>query len=583
MHAMRGRRIPIVVVLIGLLAAAVASGDRRVRADAGVREPAVAASMPATGVRSSAWFCAGGPTGRGPSGDQVAISNGGSGAVRVAIDVLIAGRDATEQLVTVSPRSTTTLPVARLSRAPAAAVVVQPLGGAVVVEQGFAVNGDVAMAPCATRGSSNWYFAAGSSVGGAQTWLSLMNPFSVDAVVDVEADSENGFRAPGSLQGLVVPRNSRLAVRIDQTVAEQRAVAVAVRARNGSRVVATQSVIQPGSGAKRSVSLSVGALAPSRTWMFADNRSRAGAVQRLVLADPEDVDATARVSIVADVAAVIEPQVVHIPATSAVTVDFSGVVPAGVTYTLVVRSVVPVVAETRDLYVDEFRGIVTEVGSTAAARRWSFSGGPFTATGSGGDRPRVAAGFDLAIVMDVGATAGQIRSVYTALVHNGHVARFRSVTRAAALANLLARERDNPSLARSMTSAMMPASFDVSARSDSLISVLRQYFGARAGVDSVVTAATEGPQFDDDVVVLNPGTRPVRVSVTATAGGSSPSAPGTTDVEIAPGRQATISLVSLKSSGAAASVSATGPVVAERLSAGPWGVTRSPGVPWLLG
>jgi len=75
--AARGRRVPVVIVLVGLLVAAVAVGDRRVKADAGVHQPAVAASMPAADVRSSAWYCSGGPVGAGPSGDRVTISNVG--------------------------------------------------------------------------------------------------------------------------------------------------------------------------------------------------------------------------------------------------------------------------------------------------------------------------------------------------------------------------------------------------------------------------------------------------------------------------------------------------------------------------
>jgi Family of unknown function (DUF5719)/FtsX extracellular domain len=576
---MTGRRLPLVVLLVGLLVAAIAVGDRRVQAERGVTTPAVAASTPAKGVRSSAWYCAGGPTRRGASADQVTISNVGSHPVRIVIDVMVAGHDVAEHFVTVAARSSTTVPVARLSPAPSAALVVEPLGGGVVVEQGYSANGDVAMAPCATRASSSWYFAAGSSVGGAQTWLSLFNPFANDAVVDVEAYSEGGFRAPGSLQDLVVGHGSRLAVRLDQSVAEQRIVAVAVHARNDSLIVATQSVVQPRPGAVTSASLSLGALAAARTWMFADNRSRAGAVQQLVLANPGDADTTASVSVVADVAAVIEPRVVRVPATTAVAVDFSGLVPASVSYTLVVHSVAPVVAETRDAYGGELPGLATEVGSTAASRRWSFAGGPFTATGLGGDRPQVPNGFDLAIVMRVAATDDQIAAVHSELARDPHVKSVRTVTRNAALAAFEAANRDNPALIASVTSAMMPVSFNVNDRADKFLPRLTRYFGSRVGVDAVVTAASQGPGYADDVVVLNPETRPVRISLVVMAGGSTLSGPAMTGVVVAPLHQVTISLLSLARTGVAVVVDASGPVVAERFTGGPWGVTRSPGVP----
>jgi hypothetical protein len=577
-----GHRLPVVVVLVGLVVAAAAVGDGRANADAGVREPALAASIPAAGVRSSAWYCAGGPVGIGPSGDRVTISNVGSRAVPVAVDVMVAGSPVAERLVTVTARSSKTLSVAQLSRAPAAAVVVQPLGEGVVVQQGYSTAGDVAMAPCATRASSSWYFAAGSSVGGAQQWLSVFDPFGIDAVVDVEAYTESGFRSPGSLQGLIVRQGSRISVRVDRAVAEQKNVAVAVHARNGALIVAAQSLVRPLPGNRTSVSLSLGGPAPARTWMFAENRSRANAVQQLVLANPGDTDATARVFVVPDVAAVIEPRVVPVPATSAVAVDFSGVVPAGVAYTLVVRSAVPVVAESRDLFANasgSLPGLVTEVGSTTAARRWAFAGGPFTATGLGGAAPRVPDGFDLTVLMAVKATAHQIGVVRAALKFDGHVRRFHMVTREEALSTFAGIERDNPALLQSVTKDMLPVSFNVVVKNQASVAVVTRRDRTRAGVDRILTADVLRPTVVDDVVVLNPGSHAVRVSVVTTAGGATLTGQGMSNVLVAPGRQVTISLLALVRTGAAAVVSASGPVVAERFTGGPWGVTRAPGVP----
>jgi hypothetical protein len=552
---MTGRRLPLVVLLVGLLVAAIAVGDRTVRTDRGVTTPAVAASSPAAGVRSSAWYCAGGPVGKGASADQVTISNVGSHPVSVAIDVMVVGHAVAEHFVTVAARSSTTVPVSRFSRASSAALVVQPLGSDVVVEQGFAVNGDVAMAPCATRASSDWYFAAGSSVSGAQTWLALFNPFADDAVVDVESYSEDGIRDPGTLQGIDVSPGSRLVVRVDQSVAQQRIAAVAVHARSGSRVVATQSVVEPGSHGHINASISLGALTPSTTWMFADNRSVAGATQQLVLANPGEVDATARVQVVTDVAATIAAREVKVPATTAVAVDFSTVVPVGAAYTLVVDSEVPLVAETRDTYGGEFPGLVTEVGATAAAPQWLFAGGPFTATGLENGRIELPAGTDFRVVMNASATDSRIASVRAVLTHNHHVKSVRTATHAAG-----------------------PVTLDVAATKVAYIASLIEYARKRPGVDTVVTA-TKGPSYADDIVVLNPGPRAAVVSLVATAGGDTVPGPGMTNVEIAPFHAVTMPLVTLAQKGVAVVLHATGAVVAERFTGGPWGVTRSPGVP----
>ena len=500
----------------------------------------------------------------------------------VVVDVMVAGRAVKERLVTVAARSSTTLQMAQLSAAPSAAVAIQPLGGAVVVEQGYSVNGDVAMAPCATRASGSWFFAAGSSVGGALQSLSLFDPFAVDAVVDVEGFTENGLRAPGSLQGIVVPHQSRLAVRIDRAIAQQNLVAIFVRVRTGARIVADQIVTRARSKTSTNTSLSLGATQAGSTWMFADNRSRAGAAQRLVIANPGETDAKARVSIVADVDAVIEPRVVQVPAGAAVAVDFAGVVPPGVNYTLVVRSPVPVVAETRDTFApgrSELTGLVTEVGSPVASNRWWFAGGPFAATGVGGGGPRVPGAFDQTVVMKAGATVAEISDVHSALLRDGHIVRFTTVSRSAAKRAYLQANRDNPSLIANASEATMQMSFNLVVKSQSFLTLLHNRYASRAGVAAVISVAGQAPPVTDDVVVLNPGTRPVRVTVVASAAGSILRGAGMRDVVVSPGDQVTISLVGLAGKNAAAVVTASGPVVAERFTGGTLSATRSPGVP----
>jgi hypothetical protein len=191
----------------------------------------------------------------------------------------------------------------------------------------------------------------------------------------------------------------------------------------------------------------------------------------------------------------------------------------------------------------------------------------------------VPAGFDLAIVMDVKATDAEIAAVHTALAHNGHVRSVRTVTRDAALTAFREAQRDNPTLVANTTRASMAVTFDVVARGSTWITPLTQYFGARPGVARVVTVANQGPVYTDDVVIFNPGSRAAVVSLVATAGGSTLSGLGMTNVEVAPLHQVTVSLVALERKGVAVVVHATGAVVAERFTGGPWGVTRSPGVP----
>ena len=159
------------------------------------------------------------------------------------------------------------------------------------------------------------------------------------------------------------------------------------------------------------------------------------------------------------------------------------------------------------------------------------------------------------------------------------VVRVGAVNRAAALVRYNRAERNNPSLLAAATEAKFPWSFDVALeRRDSMSNMRRQY-GRLAGVDTVVTLDSEAPLVADQIVVFNPGSRPWRVTVRPSASGSLLSGAGMTRVLVAPGRQSTISLAALTQAGVAVVVDASGPVVAERFSAGPWGLTHAPGVP----
>ena len=154
-------------------------------------------------------------------------------------------------------------------------------------------------------------------------------------------------------------------------------------------------------------------------------------------------------------------------------------------------------------------GLVTEVGATAPARQWSFAGRSVHRDGPGWRPAAVPAGFDLAVVMDVDATDAQIADVRAALAHDGHVKRVQTVTRDAALARSAPPNANNPSLLASVTSAMMPVIVRRRQRSDRWITPLGST--SAGGVDTVVTLESQAPLVADQVVVLNPGSRPVRV------------------------------------------------------------------------
>ena len=213
--AAKGRRVPVVIVLVGLLAAAISAGDRRDEADAGLRTPTVAASMPATGCAVERVVLRGRTRREGrehrprddlqrrePTGADRDRHDG-----RRAQDDL-ASRDGRRAQQQNRCRCRSVALAGRRGRRPT--VRTRRRGRAGVLRERRRRDGALRDAARRPAGIS----PPRSTGNGAQQWLSLLNPFSVDSVVDVEAFTETGFRAPGSLQGLVVPHASRLSVRV---------------------------------------------------------------------------------------------------------------------------------------------------------------------------------------------------------------------------------------------------------------------------------------------------------------------------------------------------------------------------------
>ena len=89
--------------------------------------------------------------------------------------------------------------------APWIGAIVDIDAGAVAVEQ--QVDGSLGRAatPCATAGSSEWYFATGATLINASVDLSLLNPYPTDAVVDLSFTTDQGSEQPQEFQGMVVP------------------------------------------------------------------------------------------------------------------------------------------------------------------------------------------------------------------------------------------------------------------------------------------------------------------------------------------------------------------------------------------
>jgi hypothetical protein len=338
--------------------------------------PAVEASGPrvdAVGA-STTWYCAEGtanPGGR--ASEELVVGNVDRRPTQVVVTV-DAGVDVAPVLrpYTVAPGRVLRIRVSDLAPVADPGIVVETTGGRAVVEHLLDRFGDTALGPCAREPVTSARFAAGTTSKGSELWLALFNPFPDDAIVDVEAVTEGGRRAPGQLQGIVVPRQTRVSVPIHDSIPRVDTVATQVTVRRG-RIVAEQSQFLDGSDGRRGLALSLGSDL-ARTWRFPIGISGSGRQQRLVLANPGGRDTTVRVAFTLDAAAAVEPQELILPATSVLTPDLS-LVPPDIGFSITVRSSLPIVAESIGASSTpqpaEARGIATDPGLTAGARVWA--------------------------------------------------------------------------------------------------------------------------------------------------------------------------------------------------------------------
>jgi len=397
-RARQVRRGPIVVAVVALLAGAVAvevvdPGD----AD----EPRGAASAVGAGIDadtvipsgdalSTTWYCAEGttaPDGRAP--ETVFVANLGGRRARAVVTVMPGDADPQQRRVEVPAGERVAVDVADVLAAPEAlqtggalrgpGVVVEVFGSPGIVEHSVRdeTSGDEGMGPCARRAGTQWYFGGGTTVRGAEQYLSLFNPFGDDAVVDVTFLTDGGVQTPDGVQGLVVPRRTRLAVLVHEQVRRQERVATVVEARTG-RVVAEQSLRFDGSDGPAGIALAPGAPRLSEEWwlpfgttggdgsalvMIANFATRGAPLAvRASTGDPANDPPADELEVPGRAVSAI-PVGQSAPAATELGVSVRGRGDAGA------REPVAVVA-----IATSAAGVVTDAGVARPARRWAFAG-----------------------------------------------------------------------------------------------------------------------------------------------------------------------------------------------------------------
>jgi hypothetical protein len=294
---------------------------------------AASPSLSGSGVLSQMWVCPGVPaSGLEGFGGEVIVVNTGETPVVGRVRILRAEGDPLERPLEVAAGEVLEIDVDEAVTTPFAGVVVETFDGRAVVEQRAHHPVGSALVPCASDTASQWYFADGSTAGGAYADYVLTNPGLAPAVVDVAFVSPTGARAPQALQGIVLDPQSTTVVRLgDEYGRDEAWLAVMIEATTG-RFVAGRSQHYLGDG-RLGYTMSLGISQPDDQWWFADGELGPGLIEQVSVLNPTNQD------VVADIVALgipldelpTEPIQIQVPARSAARVDIGalGVLPEG--------------------------------------------------------------------------------------------------------------------------------------------------------------------------------------------------------------------------------------------------------------
>lgn len=353
---------------------------------------------------SSSWFCAGATddhsgAGRphGPAPGDVVIANGGGAAASGVVRLVPSVGAPVSIPVTIPAGSRQVIAEDVRQGAPWIGAIVDVEAGDVAVLQEVGGPLGDSESPCATAGSSQWYFATGATLVNSQVGLSLLNPYSTDAIVDLSFTTNQGVESPAQFQGLTVPAGGLLAVNLGDHLRRRQFIATTVTARSGRLVVwKTQIVTPPTTGEVvlgtpaasnpladpaapiPGVTLTLGAPDTATTWTWADGEAGNGLNESYVIYNPGVNTAQLKLSLDLDLG-VAEPFDLLVGPNEVTMVVSSQEVriPPGDGHTAVLQSIngVPVMAE-RVLAAGSpspWSGLGELPGGQVAAARWLFA------------------------------------------------------------------------------------------------------------------------------------------------------------------------------------------------------------------
>jgi hypothetical protein len=220
--------------------------------------------------------------------------------------------------MTVPPGGQLDVPASQLGQAGALAASVVLDGGGVTASEVVSSPLGWSMTPCASSTAPQWYFAHGATSQGGGLVLSLFNPGSTDAAVNIAlATSTAGYVVPPAYQGVDVPAHTLVTENLGDHVVDDPAVATVVSTLSGTVVAAElQSIGRPGSGG---IAVTLGVAAPAPQWTFAQNTDVTGATVAFHVLNPTSRTTTVSVAIGLPQGAGAEPLSMSVPAQSVAT------------------------------------------------------------------------------------------------------------------------------------------------------------------------------------------------------------------------------------------------------------------------
>ncbi|HSS11783.1 MAG TPA: DUF5719 family protein [Acidimicrobiales bacterium] len=386
-RAGRVARLPILAVIAGLLIAgglADRKGTGHAAASAAQIQPMPVAA-PASAL-SSSWFCAGarGQPDKVADG-QLVVANASEHPLHGAALLIPSQGPSVTVPISVGADNRATVSEAAAGSAPFVGALVQLDGGAAAVEQVVTGAQGMSTAACATAGSDHWYFADGTTQENSNLFISLLNPYPEDAIVDLSFTTEQGAEAPSDFQGVVVPAKSLIGLDLGTHLRRRAQLATTVSVRTGRIVAFKTQVATAGTAPATSprvpgLSLILGAPSPATSLWWPDGLTADGMTERYQIYNPTQTEADVSLSVALDQGSA-DPFAIKVPpgGTGTVVSNTEPRVPKGVGHAAELRTTtgVGVVAErTIDAVAPASRlGLVDVGGSRLQARRWLLAAG----------------------------------------------------------------------------------------------------------------------------------------------------------------------------------------------------------------